>query len=179
MTTEPLATLSASFLRRAFGISVLLILGGSLLYLSLFRDHSSFMWQGILALMGLTVLYLADWMRRATSGRLMLDRERLYDDTGRTLAMIDEVTKVERGAFAIKPSNGFVLSLNRAPGRAWAPGMWWRSGKRVGVGGVTSAGQGKFMADMVAAILEERKELAKGQDGSDQDASDQDRPDQD
>jgi hypothetical protein len=63
---------------------------------------------------------------------------------------------VERGAFALKPSNGFTLVMKHKSPRAWAPGIWWRTGYRVGVGGVTAAGQSRFMAEQIALMIARR-----------------------
>jgi hypothetical protein len=46
-----------------------------------------------------------------------------------------------------------MIRLKTPASRVWAPGLWWRFGKRVGVGGVTPAGQGKAMADVIAARI--------------------------
>ena len=72
------------------------------------------------------------------------------------MARLDDVQSVERGAFALKPSNGFTLVMKHKNQRAWAPGMWWRMGYRVGVGGVTAAGQSRFMAEQIALQIKQR-----------------------
>ena len=41
-------------------------------------------------------------------------------------------------------------------GHAWAPGMWWRVGRRVGVGGLTGGAESRAVADALAAMLVER-----------------------
>jgi hypothetical protein len=71
---------------------------------------------------------------------------------------MDGIRSVERGAFAFKPSHGFTLVMKEKQPRAWAPGLWWRLGRRVGVGGVTSAGQTKFMAEQIALRIEDRND---------------------
>jgi hypothetical protein len=53
----------------------------------------------------------------------------------------------------MKPSNGFTVVMETKQPRAWAPGLWWRVGRRVGVGGVTGASQTKFMAEQIALRL--------------------------
>ena len=79
--------------------------------------------------------------------------EGLRDGNGRLLCRMDQIAGVDRGAFAFKPSNGFLVKLKEPMPRVWQPGLWWRLGRRIGVGGVTPAGQGKFMADMIALKL--------------------------
>lgn len=74
--------------------------------------------------------------------------------TGRPLALMEDIQEIERGMFALKPSNGFVVRLKTKAAPAWAPGLWWRTGRRLGVGGVTSAGAAKAMADLLALRLQ-------------------------
>ena len=154
--TKVLATVSASLPRRVFGIGVLLLLGGVVLYIGLARPHDAPGWQAFMLVFGVLMLWLAEMMRRATGRGLRLTEEALVDNAGRELARVDQIEAVERGTFAMKPTNGFVLHLKTAPGRAWAPGMWWRLGRRVGIGGVPAAGQTKFMAEILTARLHER-----------------------
>ncbi len=38
----------------------------------------------------------------------------------------------------------------------WRPGLWWRVGRRIGVGGMTPASQTKFMSEIIAAMIAQR-----------------------
>jgi hypothetical protein len=48
-----------------------------------------------------------------------------------------------------------VIAKTRGAGRRWQPGLWWRLGKRVGVGGVAPGHQTKAMAQIIEALLAE------------------------
>lgn len=143
------ATVQASALRRIFGFGVLLALGGLVIYTALVRPPS-IIWFVFMLAFGGAMLWLAESMRRATLLVIELTETEIRTSNGDVLARMDEILAVDRGAFAFKPSNGFTLKLKNPKPRAWAPGLWWRFGRRVGVGGVTSAGQSKFMAEQIA-----------------------------
>ncbi|MDH3263837.1 MAG: hypothetical protein OEM24_07555 [Paracoccaceae bacterium] len=157
-----LARLHASPVRRAVGLSLLVALGAILVWVAFSRPPEAPGWRLFLLSAGALALWLAERMRRATRARLELTREALCDTSGRILARVDEIRAVERGAFAFKPSGGFLLKLSAAPGAAWRPGLWWRLGRRVGVGGVTSGNEAKYMAEVIAAILAERTQARNG-----------------
>jgi di/tricarboxylate transporter len=146
------ARVTASPVRRSFGYVVLCALGLLLVYFA-FGSLVGFGGRVFLLLVGMAILYLAERMRRATTVELVLTADTLAENGGRILARIDEIARVERGAFAAKPSNGFSLVMKTKQPRAWAPGLWWRIGTRVGVGGVTAAGASKFMAEQIALRL--------------------------
>lgn len=106
---------------------------------------------------GAFLLWLAVRLWVATQDRrIVLTRAGLFDGDGVCIAAIDDIAAVDRGVFAFKPSGGFVLRLTRAPGRDWAPGLWWRLGHRLGVGGVTGNMQGRAMAEMIVLVLADR-----------------------
>ncbi|MCP4820329.1 MAG: hypothetical protein GY883_14140, partial [Shimia sp.] len=59
--------------------------------------------------------------------------------------------------FDMKPSNGFAIKLKQSRGRRWQPGLWWSLGRRVGIGGVTPGAHSKEMAQMLEALLVQKK----------------------
>lgn len=155
MSDEVLARVSASAPRRWFGILSLVFLAGLLLYVAAATPPTP-AWQLLLVAIGLSALWLAQAMYKATALSLSLTREALTDSEGVVLARLEDIAAVERGAFAMKPSNGFVLKMNRPQARRWRPGLYWSLGKRVAVGGVTPGSQAKPMADAIAILLAER-----------------------
>lgn len=153
---EELAVLRVSALRRLVGLGAIVTLAGLLLSVAVLQPPAAPLWRGFLLVLGVGVLVLGEAMRRATLRPLRLTSEGLFDSAGRELARIDEIAGIDRGMFALKPSNGFTLKLAAPRPRAWAPGVWWRLGRRVGVGGVTSAAQARAMAEILTALLAER-----------------------
>ncbi len=144
--------LSASPARRMFAVGVLGGLGVVMLLLALGPGIAPPSRFALIVLAGLTIVQ-ADRLRRATLAELLLTADGLVDDSGRVLALMRDIVRVERGVFALKPSNGFTLVLNSRAARAWAPGLWWRIGRRVGVGGVVPSGPAKVMAECIAMRL--------------------------
>ncbi len=149
---EVLLTLDPSPFRRWTGVFVFVMLGAVLLWLAA-QSQQSFAWMFAFLALGIASLWMADWMRRATANKIELTRSELRTDGGVILARVDEVSKVERGAFAFKPTHGFLVRLKEKKPRGWAPGLWWRAGKMVGVGGIVNAGQAKAMAEILTALI--------------------------
>jgi hypothetical protein len=142
-------------MRRGAAYAILFGLGALLIYLPLVRPPA-LVWVVVMVGLGVLSIVMAERLRRATLHEIELTDTEIRDTNGQVLALIDDIKLVDRGAFAFKPSNGFTLVLAGGQPRAWAPGLWWRFGRRVGVGGVTSAGQTKFMAEQIAFRIGER-----------------------
>ncbi|PWE30521.1 hypothetical protein DDZ14_15295 [Maritimibacter sp. 55A14] len=155
MVSETIVRLGPSPARRVFSLAVLAVLGCLLIYIGLARPPAAALWQIFLIGLGALVLVLTSRMWWATAGMIELREDGLYDSDGTRICAIEDVEGVERGIFAFKPSNGFLIRLRRRYPRGWAPGMWWRLGRRVGVGGVTPGAQGRIMADMLTARIME------------------------
>ena len=151
------ATVGATGVRRVLGVGMLAGLGGLMLYIALVVPPAVPGWQVFLLAMGAAALLLAHKMWRATQWQLQLADDGLRMSDGTLVAPIDHITRIERGMFAFKPSNGFILYLSEPLGRRWFPGLWWRLGRRVGVGGVTPRPQTKVMADALQMMLAERE----------------------
>ena len=147
-----LAEVGASMPRRYLAAAVLGSLGVVLIWLG-FGAGSGLSAAIVMIAVGGLVLWLTLRLWVATAVRVLYRRSGLYTEAGILLAPREGMLRVDRGAFAFKPSNGFVLILDRKMGRGWAPGLWWRGGRRVGVGGVVAAGACKFMAEQIALDL--------------------------
>ncbi|MDW3118990.1 MAG: hypothetical protein R8G60_15335 [Roseovarius pacificus] len=164
MSDEVLAVISASAPRRVLGLGAILVLGVVAVYVALARPPENPVWMAFLLVLGLGALWLAERMRRATAHRLELTRNEVRSSSGEVLARVADVEAVERGAFAFKPSNGFMLRMRAGTDtgrRRWEPGLWWRMGRRVGVGGVTPGHQAKAMAEILSALILEDAEAGE------------------
>lgn len=147
---NPIAIITPSPLRRFFAIAILMLLGGLLIYLAFAAPLASLVRQVILIALGIGALIASDKMRRATDLSIIMTEDGISDSSGREICRIDDIASIDSSLFAFKPSSGFLLRTKTDLGASWAPGLWWRIGRRIGVGGATPAAQGKFMAEAIA-----------------------------
>lgn len=156
MTDQELGRIWASTPRRFIAASALLWLGGLVLYIAFATPPAQLAWQGFLILVGLACLFLLQTMWRATTKVLVLTEEALMEEGGEVIARVEDIVRVDRGMLAMKPSNGFSLVLREPGPRCWRPGLWWRLGRKVAIGGVTSGAQTRPMADALAVMIAQR-----------------------
>jgi hypothetical protein len=149
---EPLATLEVSGPRSFLGIAVTVLLGALMFWIALTQPPREPYYLVLLALIGLGSLWAAYAMFRASQDALILTRTRLVSRSGVELCRLDNVKSVDRGALAFKPSGGFLLRLTSRHPFSWVPGLYWRMGRSIGVGGVTKSAEARAMADFIVAI---------------------------
>ena len=153
---DVLATIHASVPRRWLGVFAMLGLGAVLLYIAL-TQAPALGWAVFLLALGAGAIWLALRMHTATSAVIELTRTELRDSRVGLIAPVADIQSVDRGFFAFKPSNGFLVRTATPVGpRVWQPGMWWRMGRQIGVGGVTPGSQTKFMTEVLTTLLLER-----------------------
>jgi hypothetical protein len=155
MTGEVLLTVEASGLRRVMGVAMLAVIGVTLLFVAL-STPPSIGWLLFLLVVGVGALWLSVRMWQATSHKLELTEEELRCSDGTVIARVADIENIDRGFFAFKPSNGFLIRTTTPGTRVWLPGLWWRAGRRIGVGGVTPASQSKAMSEILAAMIAQR-----------------------
>lgn len=156
----PLVEVKCSIMRRLTGLAVLFLLGTLLLYIAFVKPPEELWWQAFLLLFGAGIMYLGEKMRKATLESVILTSEGLFSSNGTQLVAIENVKSIDRGVFAFKPSNGFTVLMHERQSQAWQPGLWWRYGRRLGVGGVVQASQTKSMAEVMAVLVHNKANAA-------------------
>ena len=157
MQDDVIITLKTSGPRGWFGLTMLGVLGLLLIYLG-FALNAAFLGRLFLIALGGVALFGCVQMYRSVQTVLELTKDELREQNGPVVATIAQINSLDRGMFAFKPSNGFILRLNKSSGFVWRPGLWWRIGKRVGVGGITVAPQTKAMAEVITSLHRESKD---------------------
>ena len=153
--TQPdiIHSIEVSPVRLWAGVIVTAGLGALLLGVAIFSPPAEFLSLLLLLVFGGVALWQARRMVRAGKKTIHLTEEALIDGEGTVLTTLAEIVRIDRGVFALKPSNGFVLLLESARPRHWVPGLWWQRGRRLGIGGTANAQQAKNMADIIQTIL--------------------------
>lgn len=155
MNDEVLAVVSVSQVRRWLGVGILAAIGVMVLYVAL-STSPEFNAQIFLIVTGLLSLWMADKMRRATDLWIELTATELRDSTGQLIVKVEDIKSVDAGFLAFKPSNGFLVRTATRQPRVWHPGLWWRVGKSIGIGGVTPGSQTKAMSQIILMMLATR-----------------------
>lgn len=161
MNDDIIATISASEGRRYMGVGMLGSVGVLVLYVAL-STPPSVGWLLFLLAVGVSTIWLATRMWQATQYTIELTETELRCTDGNVIARIDDIENVDSGFFAFKPSNGFLIKTKTPASRIWRPGLYWRMGRRIGVGGVTPGSQSKGVSEILAAMVAMRNQAGDG-----------------
>lgn len=142
--------------RRLFGVVVLCLSAFVMLNFAFKEVTHSMVLKAILFGMGVVFLWQAQANLRFAKAALILKREGLFDDRGQLICALSNMVMIDRGWFSFKPSNGFLIRLRESENWKWSPGLYWRIGRRLGVGGSISPAQTKAMSDKLLLLMQEK-----------------------
>ena len=153
---DVITTLEPSLGRRWFGAIALGALGILLLVVTFTQPPEGLFFKLIVPLVGVLFIWQAQWNLRVTKHGLYLTKDGLFDAQDSLICPIYNMAEVDRGIFAFKPSNGFLIRLHEPEPKGWAPGLYWRLGRRLGIGGTTHPSQNKELAQALEVLIMER-----------------------
>ncbi|GGE00297.1 hypothetical protein SAMN05421774_101206 [Gemmobacter megaterium] len=157
-TSHILLRLKPSPIRRVTGVAMLVAFGAMAALAGLEMPADRMPLRIGLPLVGMALLWMAWRTWQATARGLELTPRALREgDGGRVLVELADIVSVDNSAIALfKPAGGFVITLSRPAPVGWAPGLWWRLGRRLGVGGTTARVEAKAMAAMLSELVRRR-----------------------
>jgi hypothetical protein len=141
-----IAALRVSFGRRFIGCSVLAALTILFAVLAVQGAGTGAVAFGLAAALsaGVTV---GIW--QVSAREVVMKPTGLFDSNGAVIVTLDQIERINSGPLSIRPSNGFSIRLTSRQSAHWAPGLWWRWGRMVGIGGLTSAKPSRDLANLL------------------------------
>lgn len=155
-TPEILAILRPAPARRIALVMTAGVMGLLLVMVGLDAPQGGFVLRLAFVGGGLALLGAAWRVWQMTRVDLVLTTTDLRQSDGRVICPMADIVKVERGLAAVRPATGFALELSQPQPFGWVPGLWWRRGTRVGVGGMTTRATAKALAEVIEAELRAR-----------------------
>ncbi len=153
---NPIYIARPSVVRRTLSVGMQAVLGVLLIEVALNAPSENNFWSLILMGCGLLALLAALFVWQSTKHGIVLRKEGIFQESGDIIVSLDEITSIDRGVFSFKPSNGFLIRLRRSQPWKWVPGLWWRIGARVGIGGLLPSAQTRVFADTLSAMVDAR-----------------------
>lgn len=151
-----IASATPTLPRRILGTAIIGVLGMMILALAKSASAQSNGAALVLVLIGVGFLVLSFRFWQTTASGLVLTASEIVETSGRRVVSLGDIDCLKRGTFAAKPATGFALILKGRGSAGWSPGLWWRLGARVGIGGALSRAELRAMSDRIEELLRNR-----------------------
>lgn len=142
--------------RRIVGAVLLMLCGFFILFYTVFAAQDALFFRVAALLIGALFLWQAQWNLRVSNTTITLTKEGLYAANGDLICRVSNMVEIDDGWFSFKPSNGFLVRLYEAEDPKWARGLYWRIGKRLGVGGAIEPAEVKALSAQLSLLIRER-----------------------
>lgn len=154
--SEAQLELRAAKVRRVIACGVLVAIGAMFWWSGMLGGDQTGAARALMVGIGALWFWGAWELWRGTGRAVFLTDSGLVDSNGVVIAPFDSILAVERGMISMKPSHGMLLKLSHAGPVKWVPGLWWRLGARVGIGGLTPKNATRLFADALELRLAEK-----------------------
>lgn len=154
--TDVIVKIQPSFGRRIFGIAILCLAALIMLNYAFGDKAQSIVLRVFLLLFAVVFLWHAQTNLRFADAALILKRDGLFDNHGELICNLSNINRIDRGWISFKPSNGLLIRMHRPMPLKWVPGLYWRFGKNLGVGGMVSPVLTKEMSDKLLLLMQEK-----------------------
>ncbi|MEO0344428.1 MAG: hypothetical protein AAF198_13420 [Pseudomonadota bacterium] len=107
-------------------------------------------------LLAIAALFMwAAWrMWNAPHFGIVFDGDSLKTEDGATIAKMSEIQSVQVGLFVMRPSNGFMMMMKQPGIFPTRPGVVWRQGRRIGIGGILRSSEAKSIGRAIQVELD-------------------------
>lgn len=105
---------------------------------------------------GVIFVWLALRLVLAADQAVVLTAAGLADADGTVIVDLDAIEGVDSSLLSARPSNGFIIRTRTRQAPGWRPGLWWRLGHRVGIGGILPKARTRDMVNRLSLMLAER-----------------------
>ena len=140
-------------------------LGGAIFFLLVFllytlselNNENTLMTFFLLLGLVLLALWFKRFLKRYSKVGFQINSTGLYDLETNLICKIDDIHKVDVSPYTFKSANGFIVFSKTKSKFRSVPGLYWRLGNRISIGGLISKNESKFLSTTLLALIDENK----------------------
>ena len=108
-----------------------------------------------------TIVFLALWftrfLKRYSKVGFLINQSGLFNLDGSIICEIGDIEIIDVSPYTFKSANGFIVILKTKNSFKLIPGLYWRLGKRLSIGGLVSKTESKFLSQALLRFYEEKE----------------------
>ena len=108
-----------------------------------------------------TIVFFGLWfirfLKRYSKIGFLINQSGLFNIDGSVICKIDDIERIDVSPYTFKSANGFIVILKTKSSFKSIPGLYWRLGKRLSIGGLVSKNESKFLSQTLLSFFEENK----------------------
>ena len=105
-----------------------------------------------------TIVFLGLWfirfLKRYSKIGFLINQSGLFNLDGSIICKMDDIERIDISPYTFKSANGFIVILKTKSSFNLTPGLYWRLGKRISIGGLVSKSESKFLSQTLLGFFE-------------------------
>ena len=115
---------------------------------------SDFLFLPLILLLG---FWFKNFLKKYSKVGFLINEQGLFNLDKSPICKMHEIDRVDASPYTFKSANGFIIILKTKNSFESVPGLYWKLGKRISIGGLVSKNESKFLAGLLMQFLEKQK----------------------
>ena len=95
------------------------------------------------------------FLKRYSKVGFLINQSGLFNLDGSVICEIGDIERIDVSPYTFKSANGFIVILKTKSSFKSIPGLYWRLGKRISIGGLVSKNESKFLSQTLLGFFHE------------------------
>ena len=101
-------------------------------------------------------LWFKRFLKRYSNVGFLINDTGLFNLDETIVCKMSDIARVDVSPYTFKSANGFIVLLKTQSSFKSIPGLYWRLGKRISIGGLVSKNESKFLSGALLRFLEKK-----------------------
>ena len=94
----------------------------------------------------------------------LLNQEGIFNLDNSIVCRIEDIETIDTSPYTFRSANGFIVFLRERSTFKIVPGLYWRLGNRISIGGLVSKAESKFLSTTMLNLMNTQKKAKKTMD---------------
>ena len=94
----------------------------------------------------------------------LLNQEGIFNLDNTIICRIEDIETIDTSPYTFRSANGFIVFLRERSTFKIVPGLYWRLGNRISIGGLVSKAESKFLSTTMLNLMNTQKKAKKTMD---------------
>ncbi len=114
----------------------------------------------LLPIVILQVVWLRKFLNHYSKIGFLINKVGLFDLNENIICKIDDIKRIDASPYTFKSANGFLILLDTKSSFKSIPGLYWRYGHRISIGGLVSKHESKYLAGILSDLVTNKKQTS-------------------
>ena len=111
----------------------------------------------LLPIIVILAFWFKNFLKKYSKVGFLINEQGLFNLDKSPICKMHEIDRVDASPYTFKSANGFIIILKTKNSFESVPGLYWKVGKRISIGGLVSKNESKFLSGLLLQFLEEQK----------------------